>query len=122
MYTEIKRKLTNGDLSSKEKAIYEYALKFVAGNYLNIKDCCLYYSKFGIIIKPNIYKEKKHSNLILRRFVNGELHSTSKFLSHQIYLHDLVKFKWKQEELNIENKVRFEIECVRKTPEIVMIY
>jgi hypothetical protein len=108
--------LVNNKVEYPEKVAYENFLKFNADYYLNPDDCQLHYSSFGISVIPNCYDSEVHSGLKLSITIDNETNSLI-FLSHDIYLGNLVMKKWEAEK---ENKtISFRIECIRKNSEFV---
>lgn len=119
MYKHLKEKLTIGKLEGKEKAVYENCLRFCADKFFTPLNCTLEYNSFGISVIPDIYNPNDHSKVILKRYINGDKMSQSELLVHQVYLHDLVMYKWLREKEGFN--VNFEIECIRKTKDIVKL-
>ena len=117
---DIKRKvrevLLGKEIDYPELTLYESFLKYNADIYLIPPDCGLSYGSFGISVIPYCFKVKKHSGLRLTIDIEGKI-NTTKYLPHQIYLHDLVLEKWKSE--NLGKHIAFKIECIRAKDESV---
>lgn len=114
-----KEVITEGIITYPELAAYEAFLKYHAELYLSPENCsfmaCL---PFGIAVIPDVFNIKIHTGLKLTKIVGGARGKSVEYLSHQIYLHNLVKAKWEAEKEG--NSIEFEIECVRKEPEYVI--
>jgi hypothetical protein len=119
----VKEKLIKNEMVYPEKLVYEKFLMFNALLYFKPENCSFHYSKFGISVIPDIFDNEVHSELKLTMYIINENQTTRTeknsqlFLPNHIYLHNLVKERWAAEKNNYQ--ILFEIEVIRKVPELI---